>query len=340
MRRGRGGARGRGQVEESHSPPHPQRQCLELLPQELCGHGHEVAGAREQRPLRQPDDQRGVAQRWAPRPGCSHSWAPRPARPAQSWGWFPSVAGRTSTLAGRVTLRTLAEGAAQARPDRAGRLAPGPPAVGSFGRRNGVAAGGRQSRTQLGCCLPEPASKSHQGKRRAPAAARPETHGCPTLPCRVLPEGSGGQRALHVDRAVRASRPHTDSNYLRGPELAALPGWLARRRLALVFSCGQGAGGAAPGGLRVWTLLIYAYLSWEGVEGGSPCPPSPPSARPPSPCAGHGPALSRLPPPLLQAWASSPGEAEWTWLPACPQPAPLEVANVAAVPAPLSFLFM
>lgn len=38
-------------------PPGPQWQCLELLPKELCGHGHEMAGAGEQRPLCQQDDE-------------------------------------------------------------------------------------------------------------------------------------------------------------------------------------------------------------------------------------------------------------------------------------------
>lgn len=37
--------------------PGPQWQCLELLPKELCGHGHEMAGAGEQRPLCEQDDE-------------------------------------------------------------------------------------------------------------------------------------------------------------------------------------------------------------------------------------------------------------------------------------------
>lgn len=104
---------------------------------------------------------------------------------------------------------------------------------------------------------------------------------------------------------------------------------------------GRGLGGAAPGGLRVRTLLIYAYLSWEGAEGGSPLPHQP-----------QAPTFTLRWAQALALCASAPflgygcghcppGRPNGPPSPARPSLPPPEGADLVAIPSPRpSFLFM
>lgn len=108
---------------------------------------------------------------------------------------------------------------------------------------------------------------SHKGAPRGGSQPRPP---------RVLPEGAGGQRAVHVDRAVRALAPATHANYLRGrcwPPVRAPP--LVAQDTAVALGCTRARQPPGPG---VWTLFYLCIFKLGGARGGTgPQPSHPPT---------------------------------------------------------------
>lgn len=165
-------------------PPNPlwQWQRVELLPQGLRGHRDALACPRGARPWRAQDDQRGPAQGWASG-GVPRGWG------GSLEGLGASRGGQRRVLGGSLVgsggfwgTPNVSKGGEGWDPELPRGLCEfvdileGPCGVrgGSWGSWGGVVPG--------------------FGGLTVPIAA--------FLPPRLFPEGSGGQRALHLDRAV------------------------------------------------------------------------------------------------------------------------------------------
>ena len=174
--------------------------------------------------------------------------------------------------------------------------------------------------TQQGPCLSEPSGpKSGLGKRQTSPTTGSSVEipwSVPTLPHRVLIEGSGRQRAIHMDCAVRVWLSWTlDSNYLRGLGAGRLPGSLfasqpPTQQPPLVLGCGKRAGQGSPW----WPESLYAsYLCLFKLGRGrgkeSPVPPVLSAHLHPELGMGHC-SLCIFPLPRLQVWTLPTWEAE------------------------------